>query len=1379
MKNNFLLPVLVPVSCFLVLVRYLLFSGADVYAAENSILFNRLDVNSGLSSNEVSCVYKDRKGFMWFGTGAGLTRYDGYEFKTYRHEIDGTLFSEAYIMQLVETMDGKLWVTYQTGEISIFDLYTNTFNTVAEIQQLLDIPWRIVNVFQDEDFQLLFATDHKQLYKYDYVTRQSKNYPVTRDEGGVCDLICKGKEMYVIYYSGAVEIINMDNFERILKDDFLKSVPAPRRFNLYVDSKNELWIYFNPENSDGLFHFNPHSKVWNHYTALSSQPLSSSLIRGVEEDVEGNIWIATDHGGINLIRKDGTVQYIRNDPFDRQSISQNSVICLYKDNTGIIWCGTYKNGVNYYHESIFKFKSIRYPIIDAADASINDCNCVYEDESGNLWIGTNGNGLLHYNRTARKYRRYVHDPFNPKSISSNIIVCMENDSDGNLWIGSYMGGLDCFDGKSFTHCLPAENSQYNYSVYSLFLDDNHQLWVGTLGLGLYGFDLNTKQWIHFNASNKLYPLLSDNVYTIVPLNLKELLIGTDLGINVLDVESRQISLFGGTKDRTCVFKDKAINTIYLDSRKLLWIGSNNGLSIYDSLQDSSYHLDKTNLLPDNDILSVMEDQTGIMWLGTKNCLLKIIPVYNDAEKKYQFEHTAYYENEGISGRIFNRNGACMTSNGEFIFGGTNGLTVFDPVTIKYNTNPPNVVFTGLYLPNRQVLPGKEYDGNVILPYDISYTHAISLSYEQRSFLINISALNYFLPGKTHFSFFMEGFDKTWTTVDAGNRNITYTNLPPGNYTFWVKAKNNDGVWSAVPAELAIHIAHPFWAAPWAFIFYILTGILLIYILVKVIVRSQRRKFKKEQEHIASRQLHEMDEMKLRFFTNVSHEFRTPLTLIIAPVEKLIKKETREENKKILELVHENATQLLSLVNQLLDFRKIDVQRVKLLLSSGDIVLFIRNIMYSFKDLSEQQNIRFTFSTTIPSLMMKFDTDKIFKIVSNLLSNAFKFTPEGGSISVNLQLQNREDKSNELLIQIADTGIGIDPDKYELIFTRFYQIPSGDNTNTTVGTGIGLHICREFVKLHNGTISVAGGPGKGSIFTIALPVALSEIEEVISTPDKNDPNVPQKEIEITNDKLEYTILIVDDNRKFRDFMKLSLNDNYNILNASDGEDAWPVILDKLPDMVISDVMMPVMDGIELCKRIKQDIRTSHIPVILLTARSAQESKLIGLEAGADDYIGKPFNMDMLILKIRHILKLRNRMQKQFMQSAKKGIQLTEMNISSLDEELMQKAIRYIEKEIANPELSVERLSREMGMSRVNFYKKTMSITGKTPVELIRAIRMKHAATLLRKSQLRINEAAFKVGINDTKLFRKYFKEEYGVLPSDYMESKPLAPPKEEF
>ena len=1359
-----------------------------VQGEENKILFNRLDVNNGLSSSEVTCIYKDRKGFMWFGSSSGLSRFDGYEFRAFRHEVDGALFSEAYVTQITETADRNLWISYEDGKVGVYNPVQDEFYTLEEIQKKLGLPENISRVFQGKDFQLLFSTLDNELCAYDYLTGKVTCYPADPSEGQVCDVYQKGDILYAIHVTGTIELIDLSQERAILRNDHLKKACKAKRFMLFVDSDNEIWVYLDPESYGGVYRLNLRSGKWQQYDTCSPIPLSSSLIRGIEEDSNRVIWIAADHGGLNLLDKNTeTVRYLKNNPFDLRSISQNSVISLYKDDTGIIWTGTYKNGINYYHESIFKFRSVRYPVMEAEDAEINDCNCVLEDRSGNLWIGTNGNGLLYYNRHTGQYRKYRHDPADPSSISSNIVVCLENDADGNLWIGTYVGGLDCFDGNRFKHYRPQTDSLKelsNNSVYSLHADEAGNLWIGTLGGGLDCLNLKTGEWSHYYSGDPQNPLGSDYIYSISKGRKDELLIGTSLGVNMLDTKSGRISSFKGEVNGTKVFNDKAINTVYRDSRNLLWIGSNNGLTVYDSSHDKIYHLDKTNGLPDNDIMSIREDDTYILWLGTKNGLLQLSPQYRK-DDTYHFNCITYYENEGVQGRVFNRNSVCRSSSGELIFGGTNGLTIFNPAQIKYNFNPPTVAVTGFFVQNDQILPGQSYNGRIILQDEISYCNELSLQYDERSFSLNITALSYFLPEKNRFSYIMEGFDKKWTTLDAANRIVTYTNLSPGTYTFVLKAENNDGVWSQKPVKLKITIMPPFWGTNWAIFFYCILAAFMIYGTIRFVLHIQKRKFEKEQERIRVNQLHEMDEMKLRFFTNVSHEFRTPLSLIITPIEKLMKGEANPENQMILKLIYQNANQLLRLVNQLLDFRKIDVQGVQLLLSSGDIVLFIRNIIYSFKELSEKKNIRFSYTASFPVLVMKFDTDKVFKIVSNLLSNAFKFTPEGGEISVNLSMQQREDGKSLLLIQVSDTGIGIAEDKYDLIFNRFYQIPSEDKSGTVVGTGIGLHLCREFVKLHNGAISVRSEVGKGSTFTVSLPIELPEIQEIITSPDKPDTtgNVESggvSEPENLSEQLQETgaaetlavsdkptLLIVDDNADFREFMKLSLSGAYRVFTADDGEQAWEVILEELPDMVVSDVMMPVTDGIVLCKRIKQDIRTSHIPVILLTAKSAEESKLTGLEAGADDYIGKPFNMDMLVLKIQHLVEMKKRLQKQFLQSSPTGIQVSDIPISSMDEQLMRKAIAYIEEQISNPELSVERLSREMGMSRVNFYKKTLSITGKTPVELIRAIRMKRAALLLEKSQMRINEVASEVGFNDIKLFRKYFKDEFGTLPSDYM------------
>ena len=522
------------------------------------------------------------------------------------------------------------------------------------------------------------------------------------------------------------------------------------------------------------------------------------------------------------------------------------------------------------------------------------------------------------------------------------------------------------------------------------------------------------------------------------------------------------------------------------------------------------------------------------------------------------------------------------------------------------------------------------------------------------------------------------------------------------------------------------------------------------------------------------EMKEVTAQKLQFFTNVSHEVRTPLSLILAPLDRLIVSLRESPYASDLGLIQKNANRLLRVINQILDFRKVEGKQEKLAVREIDLVPFVGEIKSYFDSMASVRAISYTFTSSIKQCTLWIDPDLLERVFFNLLSNAFKFTPEGGTISVTLSLRLEKEGENKLVIEVSDSGIGIPADKQGAIFDRFYQVSSPDKGNPVVGTGIGLHLCREFVRMHHGTITVKSEPGAGSTFTVTLPVIPLDNQDIISAPEgiaEGDILPPVEEHAEIADKDASpagrpTLLVVDDNTDFREFMKISLSGVYSVLTAADGEDAWKLIPEELPDMVISDVMMPITDGITLCRRIKGDIRTSHIPVILLTAKSAKDSQLVGLEAGADDYISKPFNMEMLLLKVRHLIEMKKKMQKAFMQSSTMGIALTEVQASSMDEELMRKAIAYIEEQIANPELSVERLSREMGMSRVNFYKKCLSITGKTPVELIRTVRLKRAAQLLEKSQMRVNEVALECGFNDVKLFRKYFKDEFGRLPSDY-------------
>lgn len=727
---------------------------------------------------------------------------------------------------------------------------------------------------------------------------------------------------------------------------------------------------------------------------------------------------------------------------------------------------------------------------------------------------------------------------------------------------------------------------------------------------------------------------------------------------------------------------------------------------------------------------------------------------------------------------FNPRAKLKTFRGEIITGGVRGISSFYPENLKYNRNIPQVEFTGLQLFNQEVKIDSVYNGNRILEKAINLTPEIKLKHDQNVFSVSFSAMNFILPEKTKYSYMLEGFSPDWLTTDINK--VTYTNLAPGKYTLKVKATNSDGFSSYETSELGIIITPPFWASPAAYISYFILIVGILFLARSQLLRNERQKYKLVQVEQEAQQKHEIDDMKLRFFTNISHELRTPLTLILSPLENVIKNIESEDQKKKLEMVHRNAIRLLNLVNQLLDFRKSDVKGHQLNPTQGNIVNFIQTLSNSFTEYSEKKNVHLTFFSAIEELTMVFDEDKIGKIMMNLLSNAFKFTPEGGRVDVYLNLLPvKENQAEQFEIKISDTGIGISDEDKERIFERFYQIQQKDG-NKTGGSGIGLHLVKEFVALHKGTISILDNVGHGSVFIVTLPVTRrqtkhhQEPEQDTTATDElpvQEASVDFPEEEPENpDKNRPLVLIVDDSDDFRLFMKDSLESDYSVKEAPNGSKAWEMIPALQPDIIISDVMMPEMDGNELCRLVKTDIRTSHIPLILLTARSAKEQKMDGLESGADDYITKPFDFDILALRIKKLLQLRQKRQEYFNKQIE--IKPDEITITSLDEKLIKKAVRYVEDNINRSELSVEELSRELGMSRVNLYKKLLSITGKTPIEFIRIIRLKRAAQFLRESQRSVSEIAYEVGFSNPKYFRKYFKEEFGILPSEYQEKEGL-------
>ena len=765
----------------------------------------------------------------------------------------------------------------------------------------------------------------------------------------------------------------------------------------------------------------------------------------------------------------------------------------------------------------------------------------------------------------------------------------------------------------------------------------------------------------------------------------------------------------------------------------------------------------------------MEDQERNMWVSTSRKVIRVT-VASDGKGSYLFDSRAYNSEDGLQNCDFNQRSIKTLHNGIIAIGGLYGVNVFAPDHIRYNKMLPNVMFTGLSLFDEAVKVGQSYGGRVLIEKELNDVENVEFDYKQNIFSVSFASDNYNLPEKTQYMYKLEGFNNDWLTLPLGVHNVTFTNLAPGKYVLRVKAINSDGYVGIKEATLGIVVNPPFWMSWWAYLLYAVGLVIVLFLARYRMLKREREKFHLQQIENEVAKNEEINNMKFRFFTNVSHELRTPLTLIISPLEGMLKETTDELQSTRLQLMYRNAQRLLHLVNQLLDFRKGEMSTHQLSLSEGDIISYVHSVCNSFLLMADKKHIQFSFFSGIDTFSMAFDADKVGKIVMNLLSNAFKFTPEGGRVTV--MIEHVAGTPDILEIKIADTGIGISDVDKEHIFERFYQA-GHKGVEETTGNGIGLSLVRDFVTLHEGEVKVFDNIGMGSVFVIQFPV--KHVETQVQLPeetgmpagDEEDKEMKEEAREEMERKNFPLLLIVDDNEDFRIFMRYSLELQYRVKLAVNGKEAWEMMQEELPDLVISDVMMPQMDGNELCRLIKQDKRTAHIPVILLTARQNTEAKLEGLQTGADDYVTKPFNMTILVLRIRKLIELSryHRVTQGMIDPAP-----SEIVITSLDEKLIEKAIKYVEDNMSRTELSVEELSRELGMSRVHLYKKLLQITGKTPIEFIRVIRLKRAAQLLRESQLHVSEVAFEVGFNNPKYFSRYFKDEFGVLPSVYQEKE---------
>lgn len=1346
----------------------------NVHAQHPTYQFTSLNVNNGLSNNQVNCIYKDSTGFMWFGTMSGLNRYDGHSFRVFRHALADTFsINDDYIYGIYPAPGNNLYIRTRNGD-NIYDPASEKFFETRSWLNRTGLPGTGLTCIHQAGGVFWLAGADSGLYRLGGSNQAVKVNAGNKEQAAIADIKSDSKGNIVVLYSdGKIEIRDAHSARPIYRDTAVAAITGGQvmALMLFVDADDDLWVYA-PGNDFGAIYLQSRSGAVKRLSSKNGI-LNNDIVNSIIQDEKGAIWIGTDHGGINVVdKRDFSSYYLMNRDDDAKSLAENAIYALYRDNLNVIWCGTYKRGISYFAESMGKFNLYTRRHSGSSNPGHDDVNCFAEDRKGNIWIGTNGGGLIYFDRAAQRFTSFRHDPADDNTISNDVIVSLYVDRWNNLWIGYYFGGMDFYSNGRFSHYRHRSgdpNSLAGKSVWRIYEDQRNNFWVGTLGGGLDRFDRSNGIFYHNNVSlpNSIH---SNFISSFAEDKNGDLWIGTAYGIDVLD---KAKGIFVQYLSATHQLSNDNVSSLLCDRNGNMWAGTRAGLNLFDPVTRTFRSFRVEDGLPDNNIISMLEDDEGRLWVSTSNGLSKII--IRQGEDGISIQCRNYDDADGLQGRAFSANAALKLKSGELIFGGPDGFNIFNPAGIRQNMHRPAIVFTDLHIFNRRVATHEKRHNRVILPESLSSIKKITLKHNENDFSIDFAALNYINTDKNKYAYMLEGFNREWVTADGRNRRITYTNINPGDYTLHVKAANEDGIWNEEGISLNIRILPPFWKTPLAYIIYVMLAAMMLFMARRVVIRRAHRRFALQQERGEAQRLHELDMMKIRLFTNVSHELRTPVSLILTSTDEVIRNNRASEDRHKFQLIRRNARRLLNLVNQLMDFRKMEMQELKYTPDPGDVVGFVKEVTDSFTDLAERRRISLRCRTACEHLYTMFDHAKMERILFNLLSNAFKFTPEGGAVNVEMEVMEEEGQT-WLEIKVKDTGIGIPAERLGKIFERFFQSEMS-GTMVSQGSGIGLAITREFVKLANGSISVTSEVDKGSCFTLRLPCevlddalvpgeeSMMEQEGIpaeepaaqgsLHPPAIHGAKAPQKE----------TVLLVEDNDDFRFYLKENLKESYNIIEAADGRSGWQKTLSAHPDLVVSDINMPLMDGIALCRKIKGDPRTRQIPVILLTAMAAEEEQLKGLETGAADYLIKPVNFEIMLSRLRNVLSQQTTVRHIVVGRLKPDNEAVQTE--SPDERFMRTVLEIVEKNLSNAAFSVMELSRELCMNRVSVYKRIFSLTGQTPTEFIRSLRLRRAAELLSTTQMNVTEVAYEVGFNNPKYFARYFKAAFNMLPSAYV------------
>lgn len=1361
----------------------------------NLVQFNEKD---GLPGAEIGQVLQDHLGYIWIPSLSGLTRYNGYEFKRYLMNLhDSTSIKTTIIGSLFEDSKRNIWIG-GTACIDVYNPYNKSFKqfengALREFTQLVDIN----SISESENGVIYFGVCENTAPAFKNSSPEISNCLLYYDEkdgiikkfqppkGIVIRRVYRlrsdfQKNIWILSKSGLFKIDRKNNFTKInaFNEELINNNGIIHDFK--IDKNGIIWI--SGYNSK-FFSFDTKTEKTKVYSlnGLFKGFDNKLVTRAIAIDKFNNIWLGSDQGLIFFDRAKKKFDIFQNE--SGRYIERADIYGLNFDSFGSLWIGTESKGLLKYDERTL-FESFSYNKDENSSLTSGWANRIIEGKNGKIWITTsddnlNNFGLNEFDPKTRKIKRWF--------IKNSLPAChalygIYQLSKNQFYLGTDLGLFLFNSNNNSIKKIIFNGLSKNSFIYDFYNDTKGNLWLCT-NIGIYKRNKGGEKFTHYYlVSYDSLRSVSNQVTRVIESKHYGLWFCTDNGLFLYNYDKDKFERRGFDIKSGSVFPCQDINSLYEDKNGIVWIGEwEGGLSRYNPLTGEIKNYSTNDGLPSMNIQGILGDEkNNTLWLSTFEGLVR----FDKSTKQF----TNYTTEDGIQSQLFADGSYLKTSNGLFIFGGSNGITVFNPNDIVRNSIPPKVFLTDLKISNKSILPGK----NSILKKPIYDTDEITLNHNDNNISIDFIALHYLNPSKNQYAYILENYEKDWRSV-GNQRSAYYSNLPPGEYMFRVKASNNHDLWNVKGAELKIIIKPPWWETWWAYLTYAAFTLFALYLIRRYEMNRISYKNQIKINEAVLKEKEETEKIKSQFFANISHEFRTPLTLILGPAEKIITSSTKDI-KKEAGIIKTNSLRLLHLVNQLLDLSKLESEKLKLKASKQNIVSFIKWIALSFESLSESKDITLQLITEQEYIELYFDKEKMTKIFTNILSNAFKFTPEEGKITITIKeiSLSKQDLSNQVWnnkgnsaknfveIKIRDTGIGIPQSEITKLFDRFYQVDSS-LTREHEGTGIGLALTKELVELHRGRIIVNSELGKWAEFTVNLPLGFDHLkqdeifteeigeheivklvmdEESIKISDDIENEIAEK----NNGASKDIILVVEDNYDMRKYIKNSLSNSYLVEEAINGEQGLRKAEKIIPDLIISDIMMPKMDGNELTKKLKNDERTSHIPIIILTAKTGQDNKLEGLKTGADDYLIKPFDTQELIVRIENLIKIRKNLQVKYGKGEPVHLH-GDKKLRKIDEQFLTKVLGIIENHISDESFSIEDFSYEIGMSRTQLHRKLKAIAGKSASQYLRTVRLARAKKLIEEENGNISEIAYSVGFSSPAYFTKCFKEEFGYPPSE--------------